>query len=715
MQDDRRHLVERGAELWHTWRQTDEVEALRGCLDVSRRAMGSGEPNEYLLQNLIRVLVQYHRATGDVPALDEALDGVVELIAEDSDPRAFTLMKEVLALGIGRPRHAEARAKFVTVYADLSLKTGEMLVGMAVERRDPRKLQEGIDLLDEALEAPTEDPIVRSKRVHARAWAAGVRWQMLRDPVDLDDAIAGFLTALSLAHEDVPAELHRNLALSYLHRYRRDGDFGDLGAAIAVLNDNLDREHQALLQGIYFERYEATADLADLDAAIELSRGLINGGPVTGLSEDDLKTNLRNALAVRQVYREDADVAAEIERLSDEPGVSELPYALTKILKWTRTWEDGETAELEPTVAARRVLFLRTFKDPTADVAVMRHLAAALGAGDRIVLLSDARDEVQLIEAGGERVELVTTTDSDWPRVVHEEMATADAVVLHLSPKDLALPQVSRTPDLSADFPRELWEVRPEEAGIVHRRKLMAALSVFTKKRLDAFDATPLGGIPTGAGLLRELAYLDRMGCLERTVVVLDNRHLYQFSQRVTNAMMSVADAMTVDGSYRNPRLTALERQLGLLYDHPRGITFSAPEDGCSPAFTSALAAALEDLPSRPATTADLPLGTSPHPRPLPPDGERKIISHTPVEDLIAIPPGQVVEIPPADILRYFTPRVVERGCTRCGGPFENIFFYTSGLKRPPLRRLAKVATHGKCQTCGRRNTVDGRDALADI
>jgi hypothetical protein len=69
-----------------------------------------------------------------------------------------------------------------------------------------------------------------------------------------------------------------------------------------------------------------------------------------------------------------------------------------------------------------------------------------------------------------------------------------------------------------------------------------------------------------------------------------------------------------------------------------RGSPFSAPENGRSPAFTGALAEALADLTARPAATTDLPLGTSPHPRPLPPDDDSKIISHTPVEDLIAIP-----------------------------------------------------------------------------
>ena len=117
---------------------------------------------------------------------------------------------------------------------------------------------------------------------------------------------------------------------------------------------------------------------------------------------------------------------------------------------------------------------------------------------------------------------------------------------------------------------------------------------------------------------------------------------------------------------------------------------------------------------ARPTATGDLLLGTSPHPRRLPPDGQLKIISHTPVEDLVVIPLFEFVEIPPADIREYFHDEVIARGCPRCGGPFDQIFFYANGLTLPALDLLAERG-NGKCQRCGRKSTVWGPDALADF
>jgi tetratricopeptide (TPR) repeat protein len=714
--DDREELrrrVDRGAALWHRWRETGDIDVLRECLEASRHALELNPSNPFARQNVVRVLVQLYRGTGDVAVLDEALEHVAGLIPEheeeDGDPRLVVLAREVIALAEGRPRHAEARLKFLTTCAELSCRVGELCVSMAVEDRDLDALGEGIALLDEALSAPTDDPAVRSARMHARAWAALVRWQMLREPADLDFAVEGLQVAQFLAGQDVPAELFGDLARSLLFRYQDGGDFADLSAAVDLLAGSGDADHRGLLQEIYFERYEATADIADLDAAIGLARRLVDAAP----ADEELRATLRNLLAVRLVYREDAGIAAEVARLSTEVD-SDVPHELTTILDWTRTWEDGTAPDPAPSGPARRVLFLRTFKDPAADVVVLRHLAAASGRQDVIVLLSDARDEAQLAAAAGDHVELVTTTDHDWTRVVHREMAAADAVVLHLSPKDLALPRVSRPLDLSAEFPWELWKIDPD-AGPEHRAAAETAIAEFTSKRNAAFDATPLGGIPTGAGLLRELAYLDRLDCLERTVVVLDNLHLFSFSQRVVNAAFSTGDVTRVDGSRASARLTALERQLGLLHQHRNGITFSAREDGgCSPAFTGALGTALAGLPARRGTTGDLPLGTSPHPRRLPPDDRLKVISHTPVEDLVVIPPFEFVEIPPAAIREYFHYDVIARGCPRCGGPFDQIFFYTDGLVPFDIERLPDHG-NGKCQRCSRKSTVWGPEALADF
>ncbi|MGV9365636.1 hypothetical protein [Amycolatopsis sp. NPDC003731] len=467
-----------------------------------------------------------------------------------------------------------------------------------------------------------------------------------------------------------------------------------------------------------WERYEATADLADLEAAVGLRRQLVaDGREANGLSREDHLSNLVIFLTVWQLYRHDAGVYAEIAELAEALGESELPSVHIRPLPWVRTYEEGGAGVPPSPSQGRRVLFLHTFKDPAADVVVLRHLAAALGPHDRIVILSDTRDEATLAAAAGDRVDVKATSSAAWTRVVHEEMVLADAVVLHLSPKDLAFPRVSAPKDLSAEFPRDLCEIGPN-AGPAHQARVMAALSRFERRRGDSYAATPLGSIPTGAGLLRELAFPSRLDRLSQTVVVADNGHYYHLMQRIENAMISIADTMTIDGRYRTPRLTALERQLEVLDEEVRGITFSArPDGGLSPAFTAALATALADvdpITGRESMLTDLPVGVSPNPRRLPPDNQLKVVSATPVEDLLYIPPGTFVEISQEDARHYFDDEVVAEGCPRRGGPFDRVFFYTTGLEPPPgLDRLADVDSHGKCQTCGRRSTVFGPDSLA--
>ncbi|MEU8632810.1 hypothetical protein AB0C38_11625 [Amycolatopsis sp. NPDC048633] len=725
-----------GAALWARWEGTADLDALRECLDASRRAFDAEPPGyvrDCMRLNLVHVLFQLGNRGIGPETVDEALGHVIDLIPEPGeagDPRTVTVAEKVLALcralpGPPRPRYAEARRRFVIAYADLSLTSGRMLVNMAAESHDLETLEEGTRLLDDALEAPTEDVSTQVERRHARAVASAIRWQIAREPVDLDNAITGFLAAVSLGEQigDIPPSLVDSLALSYSHRYERDGAAEDLSAAIAVLaaaasvDGDAGRDRQARMQRYRWERYEATADLADLEAAVDLGRQLVaDGREANGLSREDHLSNLVIFLTVRQLYRYDAGVSAEIAKLAAALGESELPSVLIRPLPWVRTYEEGGAGVPASPSQARRVLFLHTFKDPAADVVVLRHLAAALGPHDRIAILSDTGDEATLAAAAGDRVEVKATSSADWTRVVHEEMVLADAVVLHLSPKDLVFPRVSAPKDLSAEFPRDLWEIGPD-TGPAHQARVMAALSRFERGRGDSYAATPLGSIPTGASLLRELAFLSRLDRLSQTVVVADNRHYYHLMQRIENAMISVADTMTIDERYRTPRLTALERQLEVLDEEVRGITFSArPDGGLSPAFTAALATALagvDPITGRESTLTDVPIGVSPNPRRLPPDNQLKVVSATPVEDLLYIPPGTFVEISQADARHYFDDEVVAEGCPRCGGPFDRVFFYTTGLEHPGLDRLADAESHGKCQTCGRRSTVLGPDGLA--
>ena len=113
---------------------------------------------------------------------------------------------------------------------------------------------------------------------------------------------------------------------------------------------------------------------------------------------------------------------------------------------------------------------------------------------------------------------------------------------------------------------------------------------------------------------------------------------------------------------------------------------------------------------ARPApSSVVLPIGRSPEPRPLFPDGARKVVAHTPVEDLLLLPLGEITELEPARALGALA---AGTQCPRCLGPAAGIFFYVHGLAPVAADAdLVELGTHGICGACGRRCTLvpDGR------
>jgi hypothetical protein len=351
---------------------------------------------------------------------------------------------------------------------------------------------------------------------------------------------------------------------------------------------------------------------------------------------------------------------------------------------------------------ARRVLYLRTFRDDSADAFVLRNLAAALTPEDRIVVLGDARDD-DVLAAAGDRLEWFATTDADWTRTVHEQIATADAVIVHLSPKTGSFPRWSRSP---------------------HRPIAGADWGTAMTAGSLAYEATPVGEIPTGAGVLREFSFLKRLDRLDRTVAVADNAHFYHLVERARTA--SLGDGMTLyhhTGTVALPKVSVLERQLASLMAEAPGVTFTAG-GGLSPAFVSALATALADVvgdrppptdDERRAAVRDLPLGISPRPRRLPPDGELKVISYTPVEDLLYIPRGEIIEISGSVVEAYLTHETAAHGCPRCDAPLSSVFFYSPDADRADNPDLSKANVRGKCQSCGRISYVVAPDNFTSL
>ena len=79
-------------------------------------------------------------------------------------------------------------------------------------------------------------------------------------------------------------------------------------------------------------------------------------------------------------------------------------------------------------------------------------------------------------------------------------------------------------------------------------------------------------------------------------------------------------------------------------------------------------------------------MGRSDSPRPLPPDGERKVVRYTAVEDLLHIPTGEVVEVSLDDIQTVLSAEASDAGCPNCGAPLSEIFFYLTGLQHQDIR-----------------------------
>nr|WP_296073197.1 hypothetical protein [uncultured Actinoplanes sp.] len=173
-----------------------------------------------------------------------------------------------------------------------------------------------------------------------------------------------------------------------------------------------------------------------------------------------------------------------------------------------------------------RVLFVRTARNDESNVVVLTTLTSAVRDLCRVEVMGD------------------------------QAAVTADVIVLHVSPRDVDLP----------DFPF------PPPGDLA-----------------DAFaDDRPI----TGRGLLREIGLLHRLGRLPDTIVVCDRR--YQPALDDLIALGGISGVATDEhGIAVTPRLTDADREVGLLREAFRGITY---DPGNAAALGVALRAAVADI-----------------------------------------------------------------------------------------------------------------------
>ncbi|WP_344511756.1 hypothetical protein [Dactylosporangium maewongense] len=273
-------------------------------------------------------------------------------------------------------------------------------------------------------------------------------------------------------------------------------------------------------------------------------------------------------------------------------------------------------------------------------------------------------------------ITFVECTYEEWKRVIHHEISTADCVLLYIAPKE-------------DDFPT----MKGREAAF---------------PRMERYYSSPFKDLVTGSGLLREVLYLDRLQMIERTIIICNEEDTSYIESMIaltsTNTLFFMSTAQGPRAP--TPRLWALDRQLARLRHAAGTVPFTSHDTASIRSrFASNLRRQVKRAIKRQSDghgrteamdpSAPLPINVSDDPRRLPPDGELKIVSHTNVEDLIVIPNGEIMEVPPRKAQDMLSGRATRKGCPTCKGAVERIFFYIYGLRWNPDEHV-----RAKCQRC---------------
>jgi len=333
-----------------------------------------------------------------------------------------------------------------------------------------------------------------------------------------------------------------------------------------------------------------------------------------------------------------------------------------------------------------RILYLRPFKDMTSDNALIISLAINISAIGRLVVIGSADGEkalqVQWQKRFGDdqpfddHIEYKQSGDRQWRRLVHQEISQADCVLLFMEPKGRKFPRL-HSPKIGKGLAADYWAARPIQQS-------------------------------TGSGLLYEIAYLERLKKIKRTIILCEARNTSHVRQLIHQSFLHMPAGFVLirAGPDRwrvpTPRFSALDMQIGSLHDSQAIVEFKYKDlRNLHSQFSTTLNSLIERVCSKPRTgrgvspqASAMLLGRSDEPRRLPPDSARKIIQFTNVEDIIRIPPLELTEVSPDEVphlLSEESPRI----CPYCEQSLSRIFFYVFGLHRSPDDFVL-----GRCQHC---------------
>lgn len=347
-----------------------------------------------------------------------------------------------------------------------------------------------------------------------------------------------------------------------------------------------------------------------------------------------------------------------------------------------------------------RILYLRTFRDSASDHTLIASLAEIVSGFDKLALIGPKNEEVALRSYWQKRfrrtrnfdedVDYLQSDDNQWRRLVNLEISKADLIFLFLAPKGDTFPRFRKS---------TFWGIQ----NTLNRNP-----NSFGYKRFEKhFWPAPLEK-SSGSGLLHEVAYLERLKKIKRTIVICDSKHYAYVTDWIELAISSRVGMflrVTRWGAKDiTPRLSALDAQIAHLRNAAGIVPFRRRDlkNPHNPQFPSILKSLVELVCSKPRTArgigpeaCQILLGRSTSPRRLPPDGAQKIIQFTNVENLIEIPPYKLIDISHEEVWEVLGGKEASRGCPICSAALRSIFFYTEGLRRRPDEEI-----RGRCQCC---------------
>jgi hypothetical protein len=343
------------------------------------------------------------------------------------------------------------------------------------------------------------------------------------------------------------------------------------------------------------------------------------------------------------------------------------------------------------------ILFLRPFWDPDITAEQLKVIYRSTKPLGRLIAIRNSTEYTRLRLASDENpwarygtflgklydfinppldIKLIEATDETWQRRAIEQIRSVDAVIVHLAPR--------KGPDY-----REFTKMQPSP-------QVQLGDSLY-----ELVDETG-----TGQGLLRELEYCKRVNALDKVIVLIPE----SFYPRVLEALRILE--MSKGGTFfrktrggrlvLTPRLSALDDALTVLKEVPFVVPYHkfgglAFNFHLRRALLSRIASSQQThtTASFPEFPVDIPSG----PVALPPDGKLKHIRFSPIQSLVKIPAGEIVELS-FDEVKGLYPELAHEPleCPRCHRKSDTMFWYQYGLE-PNLSKDTGI--YMSCQYCG--------------